>query len=132
MTKEFKDFIDDFLVDELYANAGLYVCGAELGIDLVEELVINNNYNDYSYQEAIDFAFKFNKDALDTFNHFKDYYDTFPNVFESPNKYVVYMIMYGVTTRLSESETVNSFWNKQEELTEDIIKKILKDLDIEE
>lgn len=132
MSKEFSKIIEDFIVDELYANGGMTFYGSELAMDLTSEINVNGNYNNMSYKEALDFVFEHSDEASETFEYYVDMYDMKPNVFESPNKYVVLMIIYGVENILTSSETVNELWNVETELTEDVIKKILNDLDIKE
>lgn len=127
MTKEFKEFINNYIEDELISWEGSTVYGSELWYDLTETIDMNNGYFN-SYDEAFDFVKKYLSDASDAYEYYMLNLGECPNPFENINYYTVLMIQYGVSTQLGQSETVNSFWDNQEELTSNIIDKIIKDI----
>lgn len=130
LSNEFREFIDSYIEDQLHNYAGSKVYMCDLGMLLTEEINFNRNYKNFSWQQAVDFAVEYIDDAADVFEYYKTELGMSPNFFENPNEYVVFMIIYGVENRLCESNTVDNQWNEEVELTEDIVKQILSDLDI--
>jgi hypothetical protein len=50
------------------------------------------------------------------------------NVFDNPECFMVQIMLYVAGQLLGQCDTVNEFWNEEQELTEEIIAKIKEEL----
>lgn len=130
MTKEFKEFIDKFIFNEMWDWEGSTVYGSDLPYKLTEEINRVGNYLDYSQDEAFRFMTTYQQDAAATFDYYSNELDMRFNVFEDPCQFMVLMIIFGTESRLYLSKTVEDNWNKEIELNNTNINRILNDIGI--
>lgn len=122
-----KEFVADVLMDKLDEYEGTSSCGCDLAYDLLQQYNVDGSYT-YSTYEAKQWVVK-NFDELGEIVEEMTEEDIPPcNVFDNPEAFQVQIMLYVASGLLAQCETVNEFWNEEQELTEEIIAKIKEEL----
>ena len=126
-TNNFTTDLKNTIIERLNDYKGSNVYGSGLAYTLFEGENANGSVlcNTYLTKEFI-------KNNFDLFADFSEYYkDTFGeslNIFAEPEKAHVILLLEAATMVLSQLETVNEFWDDSKELTEELINRIIEEL----
>ena len=115
------------ITERLNDYKGTNIYGADLAYTLFEGENANGSVfcNTYETKEFI-------KNNFDLFADFSEYYkDNFGvslDIFAEPEKAHVILLLESASMVLSRLETVNEFWDDSKELTEELINRIIEEL----
>ena len=135
MTKElmnFDDYCKNYIIENLedYIGTVCYMC--ELGYTITEGINANRTAT-YSTHEAMQYIQKWWYEASAYWNYEKfEFGENMHNPFENVEAYMVCMIIYGVSSLLGQCEVVDDNWNDEKEITEEMVKAILKEIEDKE
>lgn len=123
-----KDFMVDVLKDELDEYKGTSSYGGDLVYDLLQRYNVDGTYT-YSTYEAKQWVQEYFDELAEIVNEMTE--EGLPpcNVFENPEAFQVQIMLYVAGQLLGQCDTVNKFWNEEQELTQEIIDKIKEELD---
>ena len=122
-----KEFVADVLTDKLDEYKGTSSYGADLAYDLLEEYNVNGTYT-YSTYKAKQWVQEYFDELADIVNDMTEEGLAPCNVFDNPEAFMVQIMLYVAGELLGQCDTVNEFWNEEQELTEEIITKIKEEL----
>jgi len=119
--KQFNAYINDFINDRLsdYEGVDLYAC--DLAYTLTEGINMDGTatYSTYLAKEYIKLWFD---EASEYYEYeISNFGKNLHNPFESPEAFMVCMIIYGVESKLQESDYLNENWNDKITLTSKVI-----------
>ena len=122
-----KEFVADVLMDKLDEYEGTSTYGADLAYHLLEQYNVDGSYT-YSTYEAKQWVQEYFDELGDIVSDMKE--EGLPpiDVFENVEGFQVCVMLYLAQTLLGQCETVDEFWNEEQELTEEIIAKIKEEL----
>lgn len=122
-----KKFVVDVLMDKLDEYEGTSSYGADLTYHLLEQYNVDGSYT-YSTYEAKQWVQEYFDELGDIVSDMKE--ESLPpiDVFENVEGFMVCVMLYVAGQLLGQCDTVNAFWNEKQELTEEIIAKIKKEL----
>ena len=122
-----KEFVADVLMDKLDEYEGTSSCGGELDFYLLQQYNVDGSYT-YSTYEAKQWVQE-HFDELDEIVEAMEDEGLPPvNVFQNIEAFMVCVMLYVAGELLGQCDTVNEFWNEEQELTEEIIAKIKEEL----
>lgn len=121
--KNFSEFCKEYLFECLDEYEGTTKYGCDLAYRLCEESNINGSLT-YSRQTAIEYLCEWWDDAADYSDYEADNYGERSNPFESPEAYMVRMVICGIDYLLSRCECIREAWNEQIEITPELIEQI--------
>ena len=122
--QKFCDYTKEFLLNQLedYKGCKSYAC--ELYILLTEGINADGSAT-YSTHEAKEYIKEWFEEAGEYYEYAKmNFGEVFINPFENPEAFQVEMISQGVSSLLSQVETISDNWNEEIEITEELIKEI--------
>ena len=128
------DYCKDFIISNIDGYSDQSIYGCDLGYTITEGINADGSctYSTYKAKEYIKFWWD---EASDYFQYEKDNFgENLHNPFESPEAFMVCMVIQGVNSLLSQISFIDKNWNNEIELTEKNIKKIIrkiKDLEVE-
>ncbi len=128
------DYCKDFIISNIDGYSDQSIYGCDLGYTITEGINADGSctYSTYKAKEYIKFWWD---EASDYFQYEKDNFgENLHNPFESPEAFMVCMVIQGVNSLLSQISFIDKNWNNEIELTEKNIKKIIrkiKDLKVE-
>ena len=126
--KTLTDYCKDFIIDNLPDYLGTSVYGCDLGYTITEGINADGSctYSTYEAKEYLKFWWD---DAADYFQYEKDNFgENLHNPFESPEAYMVCMVIEGVNSLLSQSKFIENNWNNNIELTDKNIDRIIREI----
>ena len=122
------NYCKDFIIDHLPNYTGIIVCGCDLG-DTITEGINADGTCTYSTCKAKEYLAFWWNEAADYFQYEKDIFgENLHNPFESPEAYMVCMVIEGVNSLLSKSKFIDDNWSDKIELTDKNIKKIIREI----
>lgn len=126
--KTIKEFMVDVLKDKLYEYEGTSSYGGDLAYDLLQQYNVDGTYT-YSTYKAKQWVQEYFNELSEIVEEMTE--EGLPpcNVFKNPEAFQVQIMLYVAGGLLGQCETVNEFWNDEQELTEEIITKIKEELD---
>lgn len=122
-----KEFVADVLMDKLDEYEGTSSYGADLAYHLLEQYNADGSYT-YSTYEAKQWVASCFDELGDIVNEMSEEGIPPCNVFDNPEGFQVCIMLYVASQLLGQCDTVNEFWNEEQELTEEIIAKIKEEL----
>lgn len=126
--KTLTGYCKEFIVDHLPDYLGTDVYGCDLGYKITDGINADGSctYSTYKAKEYLKFWWD---DAADYFQYEKDNFgENLHNPFESPEAYMVCMVIEGVNSLLSKSKFIDKNWNNNIELTDKNINKIIREI----
>lgn len=130
----FEQYCKDFINDNLDGYVGTDVYGCDLSHTLTEEINVNGTAT-FSRQKAMDYIKEWFDEAAEVYNYqMENYGSVSQNPFENPEAWMVCMIIEGCASLLSQCKCVDTIWNDEVELTEELVEQIkdeIKNLTIE-
>lgn len=124
----FEQYCKSYIEDNLSQYIGGQFFAGELGWEITQGPNADGTLT-YSTAIAKEYLREWWNDAADYFNYSVSEYGTPPNVFENPERYMVCMVTSGVNILLSQCEFIQNNWNTEFILTEEVVNKIIKELD---
>lgn len=122
-----KEFVADVLMDKLDEYEGNSTYGADLAFYLLQRYNVDGSYT-YSTYEAKKWVQEY-FDELDEIVEEMTEEGLAPcNVFDNPEAFQVQIMLYVAGELLGQCDTVNEFWNEEQELTKEIVAKIKEEL----
>jgi hypothetical protein len=122
-----KEFVADVLMDKLDEYEGTSSCGGELDFYLLQQYNVDGSYT-YSTYEAKQWVQEHFDELGNIVEEMTEEGLAPCNVFDNPEAFQVQIMIYVAGELLGQCDTVNEFWNEKQELTEEIIAKIKKEL----
>lgn len=122
------DYCKDFIAYKLDDYSGQSIYGCDLGYTITEGINADGSctYSTYKAKEYIKFWWD---EAAEYLQYEKDTFgENFHNPFESPEAFIVCMVIEGVNSLLNQSSFINKNWDNEIELTEENINKIIKEI----
>lgn len=130
--REYEEYVKDFIKDELQNNSGRTVYGCDLGYAITEGINVDGSAT-YSTEKAKQYIKHWWDEAAEVYEYQKENYgECLQNPFEEPEKFHVCMIIEGVNSLFGQCDTVEKFWNDEFELTQEVINKIIEEVDEKE
>ena len=123
-----KDFMVDVLKDKLDDYEGTSSYGADLSYDLLQQYNVDGTYT-YNTYEAKQWVQEHFNELVEIVEEMTE--EGLPpcNVFKNPEVFQVQIMLYVAGQLLGQCDTVEEFWNDEQELTKEIIAKIKEELD---
>lgn len=126
--KAFNDYCKEMIMDELRDRKGETHYACDLGLGITEYANYDGTLT-YSTAEAKEYIREWWDEASDYWEYEKfNFGENFHNPFDNPEAYMVCMVIEGVQSILAQTEVINSAWNDEIELTEDVINKIIEEI----
>ena len=122
-----KEFVADVLMDKLDEYEGTSSYGADLAFHLLERYNVDGSYT-YSTYEAKQWVQEHFDGLADIVNDMTEEGIPPCNVFKNVEGFMVCVMLYIAGELLGQCDTVNEFWNEEQELTEEIVGKIKEEL----
>jgi hypothetical protein len=122
-----KEFVADVLTDKLDEYEGTSSYGADLAYHLLERYNVDGSYT-YSTYEAKQWVASCFDELGEIVEEMTEEGLAPCNVFDNPEGFQVCIMLYVAGELLGQCDTVNEFWNEEQELTKEIIAKIKKEL----
>ena len=122
-----KEFVADVLMDKLDEYKGNSTYGAELDFYLLQQYNVDGSYT-YSTYEAKKWVQEHFDELGEIVEEMTEEGLAPCNVFDNPECFMVQIMLYVAGQLLGQCDTVNEFWNEEQELTEEIIAKIKAEL----
>ena len=122
-----KEFVADVLMDKLDEYEGTSSYGADLAFYLLQQYNVDGSYT-YSTYEAKQWVQEHFDELADIVNDMTEEGIPPCNVFDNPECFMVQIMLYVAGELLGQCDTVNEFWNEEQELTKEIIAKIKEEL----
>ena len=122
-----KEFVIDVLKDKLDEYEGNSTYGADLAFYLLQQYNVDGSYT-YSTYKAKQWVASCFDELGDIVNDMTEEGIPPCNVFDSPEGFMVQIMLYVAGELLGQCDTVNAFWNEEQELTEEIVTKIKEEL----
>lgn len=122
-----KEFVADVLMNKLDEYEGTSSYGADLAYHLLEQYNVDGSYT-YSTYEAKQWVASCFDELGDIVNEMSEEGIPPCNVFDNPEGFQVCIMLYVAGELLGQCDAVNEFWNEEQELTEEIVAKIKKEL----
>ena len=122
------DYCKDFIISNIDGYSDQSIYGCDLGYTITEGINADGSctYSTYKAKEYIKFWWD---EASDYFQYEKDNFgENLHNPFESPEAFMVCMVIQGVNSLLSQISFIDKNWNNEIELTEKNIKKIIREI----
>ena len=119
-----KEFIESNLPD--YEGSGLYICDLA---NYVTEGINANGTATFSTLQAKEYIKEWWEEAEEIFQYYQNELGMSVNPFENPERFHVLMIIYGVERLINQCEFVQTHWDEEMEITEEIINNIINELD---
>lgn len=123
-----KDFVIDVLEGQLDEYENSTICGGDLAYTLLEPYNIDGTYT-YDTYAAIGWVKLHFEEISDIIFEMKKTGFCPVDVFDNPEAFQVQIMLYVAGQLLGQCDTVNEFWNEEQELTQEIIDKIKEELD---
>lgn len=122
-----KNWMVEVLTDELDSYEGNTCCGADLAFNVLERYNVDGSYT-YSTYKAKQWVQEYFDELGDIVSDMKE--EGLPpiDVFENVEGFQVCVMLYLAQTLLGQCETVDEFWNEEQEFTKEIIAKIEEEL----
>lgn len=127
--QNFCDYTKDYLLNQLedYKGCKSYAC--DLYLLLTEGINVDGSAT-YSTNEAKEYIKEWFEEAGKYYEYAKmNFGEVFSNPFENPEAFQVEMISQGVSSLLSQVETISDNWNEEIEITDELIKEIKKHIE---
>lgn len=123
-----KEFVADVLMDKLDEYEGTSSYGCDLAYDLLQQYNVDGSYT-YSTYEAKQWVQEHFDELGEIVEEIAE--EGLPpcNVFENPEVFQIQIMLFVASDLLGQCDTVNEFWNDEQELTKEIIAKIKEELD---
>lgn len=123
-----KDFMVDVLKDELDEYKGTSSYGGELDFYLLQRYNVDGTYT-YSTYEAKQWVQEHFEELGEIVKEMTE--EGLPpcNVFKNPEVFQVQIMLFVAGDLLGQCDAVNEFWDEEQELTQEIIDRIKKELD---
>ena len=126
--KSYVEYVKDFIVDNLPEYEGKEVYACDLAYTITEGINVDGSAT-YSRQKAVDYIKEWFDEAAEVYQYqVENYGQASQNPFENPEAWMVCMIIEGVSAVFSQCTVIDNNWNNEIELTEEIIKKILEEV----
>lgn len=122
-----KEFVIDVLKDKLDEYEGNSTYGADLAFYLLQQYNVDGSYT-YSTYEAKQWVQEHFDELGEIVEEMTEEGLAPCNVFDNPEAFQVQIMLYVAGQLLGQCDTVNAFWNEEQELTEEIIAKIKEEL----
>ena len=122
-----KEFVTDVLMDKLDEYEGTSSYGADLAYHLLQQYNADGSYT-YSTYEAKKWVGENFDELSEIVEAMEDEGIPPCNVFKNVEGFMVCVMLYVAGELLGQCDTVNEFWNEEQELTEEIIAKIKEEL----
>lgn len=120
-----KDYIKDHISD--YVGNAYYMC--DLGCEITDAPNCDGTLT-YSRALAKDYIREWWNEAAEYWNYEKlNFGENIHNPFDSPETYMVCMVIEGVRSLLSQCTEVNEQWDEKVELTQDLADSICEQID---
>lgn len=126
--KSYVEYVKDFIVDNLPEYEGKKVYACDLAYTITEGINADGSAT-YSRQKAVDYIKEWFDEAAEVYRYqVENYGQASQNPFENPEAWMVCMIIEGVSAVFSQCTVIDDNWNNEIELTEEIIKTILEEV----
>ena len=126
--KSYVEYVKDFIVDNLPEYEGKEVYACDLAYTITEGINADGSAT-YSRQKAVDYIKEWFDEAAEVYQYqVENYGQASQNPFENPKAWMVCMIIEGVSAVFSQCTVIDDNWNNEIELTEEIIKTILEEV----
>lgn len=126
--KSYVEYVKDFIVDNLPEYEGKEVYACDLAYTITEGINVDGSAT-YSRQKAVDYIKEWFDEAAEVYQYqVENYGQASQNPFENPEAWMVCMIIEGVSAVFSQCTVIDDNWNNEIELTEEIIKTILEEV----
>lgn len=126
--KSYVEYVKDFIVDNLPEYEGKEVYACDLAYTITEGINADGSAT-YSRQKAVDYIKEWFDEAAEVYQYqVENYGQASQNPFENPEAWMVCMIIEGVSAVFSQCTVIDDNWNNEIELTEEIIKTILEEV----
>lgn len=126
--KSYVEYVKDFIVDNLPEYEGKEVYACDLAYTITEGINADGSAT-YSRQKAVDYIKEWFDEAAEVYQYqVENYGQASQNPFENPEAWMVCMIIEGVSAIFSQCTVIDDNWNNEIELTEEIIKTILEEV----
>lgn len=122
-----KEFVADVLMDKLDEYEGTSFYGPELAHNLLQQYNVDGSYT-YSTYEAKQWVQEHFDELGEIVEEMTEEGLAPCNVFDNPEAFQVQIMLYVAGQLLRQCDTVNEFWNEEQELTKEIIAKIKEEL----
>ena len=122
-----REFVADVLMDKLDDYEGNSTYGADLAYYLLQQYNVDGSYT-YSTYKAKQWVQEYFDELADIVNDMTEEGIPPCNVFDNSECFMVQIMLYVAGGLLGQCDTVNEFWNEEQELTEEIIAKIKEEL----
>lgn len=127
LTQPWAEFITDVILDNLDDQIGSHTYGSDLAGDLCSGISADGTYF-YSTYKTEEFLKNHWADAGDFYSYLQSEYGQVANPFDEPESFLVAMIEWGVSDRLSQLESLTHTWDQEIEITPDLAGKIRDEL----
>ena len=129
--KDYVTYCKDFAIDGLNEMKGYenseYAC--DLGNKITESINVDGSAA-YSTYEAKEYIKEWYDEAGEVYEYQKENYGAVcQNPFENPEGFHVCMIIEGVNNIMNQCETITENWNDEIELTDEVIEKLIKEIE---
>lgn len=121
--KSFSEFCKEYLFEQLDEYVGTTEYACDLAYKLCEGCNIDGSLT-YCRQTAIEYLCEWYYDAADYSEYEQMNFGERSNPFESPEAYMVKMVICGINCLLSRCEVIDESWNDELELTPEVIEAI--------
>lgn len=126
--KSYVEYVKDFIVDNLPEYEGKEVYACDLAYTITKGINADGSAT-YSRQKAVDYIKEWFDEAAEVYQYqVENYGQASQNPFENPEAWMVCMIIEGVSAVFSQCTVIDDNWNNEIELTEEIIKTILEEV----
>ena len=122
-----KEFVADVLMDKLDEYEGTSTYGGDLAYILLQQYNVDGSYT-YSTYEAKQWVASCFNELGDIVEAMEDEGIPPVSVFKDVEGFMVCIMLYVAGELLGQCDTVNEFWNDEQELTKEIIAKIKEEL----
>lgn len=126
--ESYSEYCVNHIIDRIYDYVGTSHYGSDFCYAITEDINANGSCT-YSTRKAKDYLKEWWDDAADYWNYEKDNFGEHRwNPFESPEAYMVCMVIEGCSYLLGQCDTLEKVWNENFELTEEMADKIVEEL----
>ena len=126
---EFEDYCKDFIMDELKSYEGHRTYACDLAYTLCEGIAVDGSAT-HSRKLATEYIREWWPDAGDYYEYEKQNYGRhLHNPFDSPERFMVCMIIWGCEQLLCQLELINEKWNDEIDIDKELIAYINEELE---
>lgn len=126
--EEFSEYCRDFIKKQIKEFVNKKVYASDLGYSLTDYINCDGTAT-YSTAEAKKYIIEWWDEAADYMRYEKDNFGENSNPFESPERFMVSMIIWGVSCLVDRCTCIDENWNEQIVLTEEIIEEICNEIE---